>query len=304
MLWFKKKEKPVTKEEMNGIFGVEIKKTDDRELSREENRAKRRAIYDIEKQKHEILNSLNIAYNKISQTKYYEQADRVRAIMQNIKTGSVDQNARAVYAIDGFILKYVEQLVLYCNQENFYGISSAINEIDHFANQRSMVTYKYYEDRNYLKNKLDLMTFKVNRENINNQIKLKVETFTQLKEEALSLGKAQQEIIGKQMLQIKAEKDELQKKQDALDLQIANYTTLVSNIERNQETYLPDEIVDQFGKVLEDTMVQNTKQKQVTKMAGKLEEANTTVRNQGLEVSDVTTVTNQSSGIDVQNMEI
>ncbi len=301
---FKKKNKPVTTEEMDKMFGEKINKVEDREMSRKENRNLRKAQYDIEKQKHAILTKLHSAYNKISQTEYYEEAERVLDLMDVIKTGSVDNNERAVYAIDGFILNYIEQLILYCNQKNLYGISTAIDEISHYANQRSKVTYKYYEDAKYLKTKLATMDAKVNRENINNQIRLKIESFSKLKEDALQKSKAQQEVIGKQMLQIKAEKDELQKKQDALDIQIANFTTLIAKIETNSETYLSDEVLDQFGEVLEDTMTQDAKQQQATKLAEKLNGSNKTVRNKGLEVSDVSAVDSQSGGIDIQNMEI
>ncbi len=301
---FSKKKKPITESGMDKLFGQDINKVQKKDISRKENREIHQKRYDIEKQKQAILDKLNTAYRLISSTEYYEEAERVLDIMNIIKNGTVDQNARAVHAIDGFILSYTEQLVLYCNQGNLYGISSAINEISHYANQRSMVTYKYYEDGEYLKTKIELMKLKVNRENVNSQIRLKVDTFVKLKEEALKMNKAQQEVIGKQMLQLKAEKDELQKKQDALDVQISNFTTLTNKIETNAETYLSDEIVDQFGATLEASMVQDVKQRQVSALADKINGSNKTVRGKGLEVSDASTLDSQSGGIDIQNMEI
>lgn len=301
---FKKKVKPITTDEIDNYFGEKISKVETKELSREENRAKRKAFYDTERQRQEIVKRLNNAYQMISQTAYYEEADRVLDIIRVIESGAVDSNARAVHAIDGFILNYVEQLILYCNQGNLCGISTAIDEIAHYANQRSMVTYKYYEDGKYLQTKIELMKHKVNRENINSQIRKKVDTFAKIKEEALSKNKAEQEMIGKQMLQLKAEKDELQKKQDALDAQIANFTTLISKMETNAETYLSDEIVNQFGEVIEETMLLDAKQQQVSKLAEKLEAANKTIRNKGLVVSDSIGEESQSGGIDISKLEI
>ena len=115
-------------------------------LTRQENKANLKKQFDIETQKGLIIEELKKAYNQINLTSYYEQSDRVMQIMSNLKTGAVDQNARAVYALDGLIYRYVQQLTLYCKQNNLYGIMNAIDNIDYLVNQRAYVTAKQYEN--------------------------------------------------------------------------------------------------------------------------------------------------------------
>ena len=294
------------KEESNADIDKALKqekKPDSGHMSRKQNKALNKKKYDIETQKDAILDELKSAYNQINKTSYYEQADRVMQIITNLKTGAVDSNARAVYALDGLILKYVQQLNLYCKQNNLYGIMSAIDSLDTFVNQRSFVTFKYYEDANYLASRVKLMEFEVNRENLTAEINKKIDKFNALKASAAGESEAKRMQIQKQMYQTKNDKETLQKQFDHVDAQIKNLTTLVAQMEQNSTVYLPEEIVDEFGNVLEKTKETDIQIGQVTKLAEKIEGSNKTVQEQGMNVSDADTVTSTSTS-DIESMEI
>lgn len=279
------------------------KKPEAGHMTRSQSKALNKKKFDIEAQKGAILDELKKAYTQINTTSHYEQAERVMQIMTNLKTGAVDSNARAVYALDGLILKYVQQLNLYCKQNNLYGIMSAIDSLDTFVNQRAFVTFKYFEDPNYLAARVKLMEFEVNRENLTTEINKKIDNFNTLKASAAGESEAKRMQIQKQMSQIKSEKDTLQKSFDHVEAQIKNLTTLVAQMEQNATVYLPEEIVDEFGNVLEQTKETDIQISQVTKMAEKIEGANKTVHEQGMNVTDADNVTSTSTA-DLESMEI
>ena len=148
------------------------------------------------------------------------------------------------------------------------------------------------------------MELQVNRENLTSEINKKIDSFNNLKASAAGESEAKRMQIQKQMLQIKNEKDKLQSQSDAIEVQIKNVTTLVGQIEQNSSIYLPNEIVDQFGNVLEETKQRDAEMAQVTKMAEKIDASNKTALNQGMTVSDADSVNESNVAADLESMEI
>lgn len=295
----KKKDNGV--DDLKKVLGEEPK-TNEKPTRKEAKQALKKQ-YDIEAQKGEIIELLKKSFAKVNSTQYYEESDRIMALMTHLKTGAVDQNARAVYALDGLIKKYVVELEVYCNQGNLYGIRNSIDAIDTLINQRGYVTHKYYEDPKYLSAKIELMKLQVNREYNTVEINKKIDTFNSLKASAAGESEAKRMQIQKQMTQIKLEKDGLQKQADAMDVQIGSLTTLVLQKEQNKDVYLPGEIVNEFGEVLEETQETDAQIAQVSKQAEKIAGASKTVMNQGMTVSDADTE-KQESSVDIENMTI
>ena len=295
----KKKDNDV--DDLKKVLGEEPK-TNEKPTRKEAKQALKKQ-YDIEAQKGEIIELLKKSFAKVNSTQYYEESDRIMALMTHLKTGAVDQNARAVYAVDGLIKKYVVELEVYCNQGNLYGIRNSIDAIDTLINQRGHVTHKYYEDSKYLSAKIELMKLQVNREYNTVEINKKIDTFNSLKASAAGESEAKRMQIQKQMTQIKLEKDGLQKQADAMDVQIGSLTTLVLQKEQNKDVYLPSEIVNEFGEVLEETQETDAQIAQISKQAEKIAGASKTVMNQGMTVSDADTE-KQESSVDIENMTI
>lgn len=299
MFFGKKKEDSV--EDIKNVLGEEPKST--AKPTRKEAKQALKKQFDIEAQKGEILELLKKSFAKVNSTQYYSESDRIMALMTNLKTGAVDKNARAVYALDGLIKKYVVELDVYCNQGNLYGIRNSIDAIDTLINQRGFVTHKYFEDPKYLASKIELMKLQVNREYNTVEINKKIDTFNNLKASAAGESDAKRMQIQKQMTQIKLEKDGLQRQADALDIQIANLTTLVLQMEQNKDVYLPNEIVNEFGEVLEETQEADAQIGQISKQAEKIQGASKSIMNQGMTVSDADTE-KQESQVDIENMTI
>lgn len=298
---FGKKKKSQGMDDLAAVIGND---SEPKKQSRKEAKEAQKKKFDVETQKDSIIDLLKKCYTKVNTTRYYDESNRIMDLMSNLKSGTVDKNARAVYALDGLIKKCAAELEVYCNQGNYYGITTTIDAMDTLVNQRGYITHKYYEDPEYLKVKIELMKLKINRENITEEIRKDIDSFNKLKESAQGESDARRIQIQRQMLQIKEDKEGKQRQTDALDTQIRNLTILVNQKEQNKDVYLPDEIVDEFGTVLEETKMADIQMGQASAAADKIAGANKTVMNQGMTVSDADSAESIPSQVNIEDMTI
>ncbi len=279
---FKKKEESI--DDIKKALGEEP--TRDKKLSRKEAKKAQKKLYDIEQQKDAIIALLKKANARINTTSHYEEGDRVLKIILNLKSREVDPNARAVYALDGFIKKYCAALDDYCADNNYFGIKSALRKIETLVSERGHVTHKYYEDEKYITHRVKLMELEVNVEKERSIITSNEQEYYEIQEKFADSPEALKRRAAEDMDELAADAERRESKISEWNERIATLKTELSSMEAVSVGYLPEEIVDEFGQTYEKHVEYDGQTGELSKWNKKMKGAGKNNNEKELTVSD------------------
>ena len=104
---FGKKKKGQGMDDLAAVIGNDL---EPKKLSRKGAKEAQKKKFDVEAQKDSIIDLLKKCYAKVNTTRYYDESNRIMDLMSNLKSGTVDENARAVYALDGLIKSPLDKI--------------------------------------------------------------------------------------------------------------------------------------------------------------------------------------------------